>query len=81
MLHDRRRGVVADVANGDVAFAGGGQIHVVGAGRREADQAQRGQCFKARAVEPNLVDQQHLAAGSPGADLRVRAGWVKHDVR
>ena len=80
MLYHRRRGVVADIADGNIAVTRGRKIHVVGAGRREADEAQRGQGFKSCTVQPDLVDQQYLAAGSPRIDLRACAGSVKRDV-
>ena len=72
VLHDGGRAVVADVAHGDAALAGGIEVDVVGAGRGERDELQLRVALDALARDPGLVDQHDLAARNAFVHCGVR---------
>ena len=81
VLHDRRRAVVAQVADGHGVFAGRIEVDVVGAGGGERDQFQRRCRGDGLAAYPELVDEYGPGARDRRGDTRLRRLRTKLELR
>ena len=79
VLRDRRRAVVAQVADRDPGFTGRGEIDIVDAGRGECDQPQRRVGADRRAVDHGLVGEDGFASSDAAWYVRLRGPVVDHD--
>jgi len=73
VLHDRGGGVGTHIADGDVFFCSGREVHVVGAGSRDTDQPELVCMQQCLAVQPYLVADDNIgtlngSGGIPGID-------------
>ncbi len=79
VLHDRRRAVVAQVADCDAVLTRGGDIHVVDAGRGQRDEPKLRICRDGRAIDHGLVGEYRLEPRDPRWHIGLRSLAVNHD--
>lgn len=77
MLGNGGGGVAGDVADGDVALAGGGEIDVVEAGGGDQDELEVGELGEGLFGEGDFVGDEDLGSGGVGEDLGGGGGVVK----
>ncbi len=81
MLHDRAAAVVADIAYRDRVVACGIQVHIVGAGGRDAHEPQLRIGLDQLAADTQLVGQHNVRASHPRRDVGIRRDIMQHHVR